>query len=633
MNFINVSYLQSLWARIKGIPTNTLYTLNGSSQTIKNAIDDLGSTFTSTKKGLVPAPGSGNTGKYLKGDGTWSTISVDTSDCVKSISVNGDSSVTPDSSGEVNLTIDTYTLEIDSEGSVPDVFTDNSDGLVPSPGEGNTDKFLKSDGTWSTVSTADEKVKQANSTSSELKKVLISKSSTSTPGGSITAATDEAQYCNGVEIQPSTGYLYANKLYSGGTEVSVSGHTHTTSMAVSANTSSITLNYDTAYALTAGGSDFIFKMPAAPSNHPVTSVAGKTGAVTLTSSDVGLGNVGNFKAVSTVASQGLSSTEKSNARNNIDAPSTLYAVKKCVVRKGASGDAFWVKVGSAVVYEGDNTANYECTIMMGANWHYGNAQNVFGIFKIMTRNGSSAGSLEWSKFKWLIRPVDVTNIIWSDSVRAYYRAEGSTTVVDLWVCLKESYVSFDFTVLSESKRTVLVNKMVLTSSTSDVTSSSSPSGTMIDIEGPITLQNPTVYATRDSEGNVIKDTYLKLAGGVMAAGATIKTPNSSDSRYSLVTNNGITTYGSSTSGWASGLTSYSSGGTNHMVIGTYGNADSINYAYIGTDYNTSTLKVIPGTGVGVSGSLNIGTTPNANTSFDGCRLNFNSTTKCLEFTF
>ena len=39
----------------------------------------------------------------------------------------------------------------------------------------------------------------------------------------------------------------------------------------------------------------------------------------VTKSDVGLGNVGNFKAVSTAASQGLSDTEKSNARANIGA--------------------------------------------------------------------------------------------------------------------------------------------------------------------------------------------------------------------------------------------------------------------------------------------------------------------------
>ncbi len=58
---------------------------------------------------------------------------------------------------------------------------------------------------------------------------------------------------------------------------------------------------------------------------PVTSVAGKTGAVTLSKSDVGLGNVGNFKAVSTVASQGLTNTEKSNARNNIGAGTSNFS--------------------------------------------------------------------------------------------------------------------------------------------------------------------------------------------------------------------------------------------------------------------------------------------------------------------
>lgn len=45
----------------------------------------------------------------------------------------------------------------------------------------------------------------------------------------------------------------------------------------------------------------------------------------LTSSDVGLGNVGNFKAVSTVASQGLSSTEQANARANIGAGTSSFS--------------------------------------------------------------------------------------------------------------------------------------------------------------------------------------------------------------------------------------------------------------------------------------------------------------------
>ena len=43
----------------------------------------------------------------------------------------------------------------------------------------------------------------------------------------------------------------------------------------------------------------------------------RIGNVNITKANIGLGNVGNFKAVSTVASQGLTSTEQSNARANI----------------------------------------------------------------------------------------------------------------------------------------------------------------------------------------------------------------------------------------------------------------------------------------------------------------------------
>lgn len=51
----------------------------------------------------------------------------------------------------------------------------------------------------------------------------------------------------------------------------------------------------------------------------------RTGNVELTPENIGLGNVGNFKAVSTMASQGLSETEKTNARTNIGAAPTSHA--------------------------------------------------------------------------------------------------------------------------------------------------------------------------------------------------------------------------------------------------------------------------------------------------------------------
>lgn len=66
-----------------------------------------------------------------------------------------------------------------------------------------------------------------------------------------------------------------------------------------------------------------------------------------TKSDVGLGNVGNFKAVSTVASQGLTDTEKSNARSNI----------------GAGTSSLTLGTGSGNAYRGDygNTAYSHAT--------------------------------------------------------------------------------------------------------------------------------------------------------------------------------------------------------------------------------------------------------------------------------
>lgn len=57
----------------------------------------------------------------------------------------------------------------------------------------------------------------------------------------------------------------------------------------------------------------------------VPSWAKATSKPTYTAAEVGLGNVGNFKAVSTVASQGLTSTEQANARANIGAGTSSFS--------------------------------------------------------------------------------------------------------------------------------------------------------------------------------------------------------------------------------------------------------------------------------------------------------------------
>ena len=64
---------------------------------------------------------------------------------------------------------------------------------------------------------------------------------------------------------------------------------------------------------------------------PVTGVKGnkettyRRGNVNITPENIGLGNVGDFKAVSTVASQGLTDTEKANARANIGAGTSSFS--------------------------------------------------------------------------------------------------------------------------------------------------------------------------------------------------------------------------------------------------------------------------------------------------------------------
>lgn len=72
----------------------------------------------------------------------------------------------------------------------------------------------------------------------------------------------------------------------------------------------------------------IVNLPAYPTSLPASDVPAWAKAAnkpSYTAAEVGLGNVGNFKGVSTAASQGLSNTEKSNARTNIGAAANTNA--------------------------------------------------------------------------------------------------------------------------------------------------------------------------------------------------------------------------------------------------------------------------------------------------------------------
>ena len=187
-----------------------------------NAWDPLGAvygTFTTSKSGLVPSSGS-NTTKYLKGDGTWDTPT----DTVYDTFTTTKSGLVPSSGSNT-----TKYLKGDGTWDTPtdtvySTFTSAKSGLVPSSGS-NTDKFLKGDGTWGTPTDTNDKVKQEASSVETRKKLLFSYNGTSTASGTITSgATNVVQYCNTIEVQPSTGSLFATKLYANNTEVTPSNY-------------------------------------------------------------------------------------------------------------------------------------------------------------------------------------------------------------------------------------------------------------------------------------------------------------------------------------------------------------------------------------------------------------------------
>lgn len=67
----------------------------------------------------------------------------------------------------------------------------------------------------------------------------------------------------------------------------------------------------------------------------------RTGDVNITAANIGLGDVGNFKAVSTEASQGLTDTEKANARNNIGAlDDSIFPISEGWASKTWNGYSF-----------------------------------------------------------------------------------------------------------------------------------------------------------------------------------------------------------------------------------------------------------------------------------------------------
>lgn len=231
---------------------------------------------------------------------------------------------------------------MDAKISAMETFTgatsssDGESGLVPAPEQGDQEKFLRGDGEWAAVSGAVTGVKGSSEQSYRSGYVEISKSDIGLGNvGNFLAVSTEANQgldstkqanartnigagtsnfsgsYNDLTDKPTIPTVNNATLKIQKNGVDVKTFTANASTDVTANievpTKVSELTNDSGYITDAG----------------VTGVKGnsessyRTGQVNITATNIGLGNVGNFLAVSTVASQGLTDTQKTAARANI----------------------------------------------------------------------------------------------------------------------------------------------------------------------------------------------------------------------------------------------------------------------------------------------------------------------------
>lgn len=154
--------------------------------------------------------------------------------------------------------------------------------------------------------------------------------------------------------------------------------------------------FDTIYSTFSGSYNDLTNKPTIPAAVAVKGDAEttyRTGNVNLTKGNIGLGNVGNFKAVSTVASQGLTDTEKSNARTNIGAGTSSSDTKNTAGTTNSTSKLFLA--GATTQAANPQTySNVNCYASGG--YLYSNGQKVSTDDWTATATVSSSGTVTFS---------------------------------------------------------------------------------------------------------------------------------------------------------------------------------------------------------------------------------------------
>ena len=95
------------------------------------------------------------------------------------------------------------------------------DGLVPVPNYNNDSKnrYLREDGTWQYIEVTDQNVLQSETTATQFRPIVLGLTCDTSVSNLAKSVTGQVHVTTKMYAQPSTGYLYASKLFSGGKEV------------------------------------------------------------------------------------------------------------------------------------------------------------------------------------------------------------------------------------------------------------------------------------------------------------------------------------------------------------------------------------------------------------------------------
>lgn len=211
-----------------GTPTDTTYTAGANVQISANneisATDTTYSPFVGASSsvvgaaGLVPQPTIGDQDKYLKGDGTWGTVSGANYSAGTGIDITNDiisidntvvqEKLTAGTNVQINgntisATDTTYADFVGTDGQ-----TAGTAGLVPAPATTDEGEFLKADGTWATppgaIYTAGTGIDITNNTiaidNTVVQEKLTAGTNISISGGTISATDTTYTAGNGIAI-------------------------------------------------------------------------------------------------------------------------------------------------------------------------------------------------------------------------------------------------------------------------------------------------------------------------------------------------------------------------------------------------------------------------------------------------